>query len=183
MAVGEKKYTGRMSSIGRKGGVVGWLMVPGLWLSTRSDLLFPETGEDIPFILENRVWEKPDGIVQMDWGRHFTFRGRIRRFRDVMAHREGACILNTLGRGGQLEVELWPEIRDGALHLTSGRQWFRILGLRLPIPRWLAGEARIREWALDERTLGIQVEIWNPVVGLLFAYEGVMQEMDPQFRS
>jgi hypothetical protein len=36
---------------------------------------------------------------------------------------------------------------------------------------------------LDERTLGIQVEIWNPVVGLLFAYEGVMQEMDPQFRS
>ena len=49
-----------------------------------------------------------------------------------------------LGRRGGLEVELELEVRDGALRMTSRRQWLRAGPLRTAHP----GVVRVR---LDER--------------------------------
>ncbi len=74
-----------------------------------------------------------------------------------------------------LEVELHPRVEGGAICLTSGRQWMRLGRLRMPLPRWLAGQARVCEWEEPDGTFGIRVVIHNPILGDFFGYEGSFQ--------
>jgi hypothetical protein len=48
-------------------------------------------------------------------------------------------IVDWLGKLRHLEVELHVRVEEGAVCLTSGRQWMRLGRLRVPLPRWLAG--------------------------------------------
>ena len=46
--------------------------------------------------------------------------------------------------------------------MTSGRQWLRVAGLRLPLPRLLVGGARTREWEEPDGRLGLQPDAASP---------------------
>ena len=117
----------------------------------------------------------------MVWSRTFRFPRRTRHFDAVMIYdRERHCIVDWLGRRGNLEVELHPWVStwvstwvsSGALHIISGRQSLRLNNLTFPLPRWLLGAARVREWVGADSTLGIEVTIENPILGAFFGYEG-----------
>lgn len=177
LASGSKAYEGVMTRVWRKGGLAGWLAFPALWMGRRLDLLFTDTGMEVPFRLENRVWMAPDGTLRMDWVRQFRFPDGVRRFSAVMRFEPGRGIVDDLGRRGILEAELHPRVEGRLLALHSGRQWVRVAGLRVPLPALLAGEARVREWMIDDQTFGIRVEVWSPLLGCLFGYEGSFREV------
>lgn len=163
------RYHGRMERIWRRRGLVGLLVRPALALLARLDLLFPETGRDVPFELVNQV----DHQGTMRWLRRFHLPGRVRQFDAVMLWDPvRGCIVDLLGRDGRLAVDLHVRVEDGALHLTSGRQWLRLGRWRIPLPAWLAGRARVREWAAGDGGLAIEVRVDNPLLGEVFGYTG-----------
>ena len=68
-------------------------------------------------------------------------------------------------------------VDDGAVVVESGRQWLRLGGWRIPIPRCLRGNAHAREWQISNDTLGVCVTISNPLIGEFFGYEGTFSQV------
>jgi hypothetical protein len=173
-ASGTQFYRGVMRRIWRREGWRGRLAAPFLWIGLLANTLFHETGRDIPFTLENTVTNLPDGRISMTWIRRFYFRNCCRGFDAVMIFdRARGVIVDQIGLTRHLEVELHPRVHDGAMILESGRQWFRIWRWRMPVPRWFAGTAHVREYQISDTELGISVTISNPLLGNFFGYEGV----------
>jgi uncharacterized protein DUF4166 len=170
---GTCRYRGTMRRVWRRSGWRGWLAGPVLRIGSWTDTLFANTGTDVPFELENIVTARPDGRTTMGWTRTFHFREGTRRFHGLMLFStERGSIVDWLGKTHHLEVELHPRIEEGAIFIDSGRQWLKVGPVRVPVPRWLAGRARIHEWDLPDGSLGIRVTIDNPLLGEFFGYEG-----------
>ncbi|SBT45126.1 DUF4166 domain-containing protein [Micromonospora auratinigra] len=146
---------------------------PFLRLGTLRHVLFPETGTDVPFTIEN--WAYPDsyGRPTLTFVRTFDVAPHRRRRFDatmVWSPRRGVLV-DYLGTHQHLAVDLRLAVDDaGALTVRSGTQRFRG-GLRCPAA--LTGEARLREW-YDERTerFRIDVRVVNRHLGPLFGYSG-----------
>ncbi|MFL5735254.1 MAG: DUF4166 domain-containing protein [Chloroflexia bacterium] len=170
-------YRGTMRNVWRRDGWQGLLARPFLWLGSLSDNLFPETGTDVPFELENSISDLPDGRTAMRWSRTFYFKHITRRFYACMVFdAEKGVIVDLLGKDGKLEVELCPRIEHGSLCITSRRQWMKLGPLQLRVPPWFAGEAHVREWDEPGGTFGISVTIHNPLLGPFFGYQGTFAE-------
>lgn len=175
---GDVTYRGVMARVWRVGGLRGILSAPFLWLGSRIETLFIETGKDIPFTIVNRLYRGADGVARMTFERTFRFPGRERRFVATMQYDpQKRRILDSLGRGGHLLVELHPMAENGGLVIQSGKQWIAPFGssLRIRLPRFIAGLATVREWQESEDRIRIQVTISNPVLGDIFGYEGTFE--------
>src|SRR6516162_8975622 len=130
-----QRFRGLMKHVWRRKDWLGSASIPVLWIGTFAGLLFPEIGDDISFELENQIYQKPDGQVVMTWSRRFHFPKCVREFYAVMHFDQGRnAIVDFLGKGEQLEVELHPCIEDGGITITSGKQWLRLGILRIPLP-------------------------------------------------
>jgi len=175
---GTRRYSGTMKRVWRCGGWKGVVVRPLLWLASLSKTLFAETGADVPFSLENTATPQADGRATMSWVRTFRFPHCTRQFPATM-HYDGdrQVIVDLLGSGSRLEVELHASVDDGAIVVESGRQWLRLRGWRLAIPRYLRGSAHAREWQVSDDTLGVCVTISNPIIGEFFGYEGTFSEV------
>ena len=55
-------------------------------------------------------------------------------------------LVDEIGERIWLEVELVAGVTGREVTMRSGRQWLRVMGLRLRVPHVLAGGARTREW-------------------------------------
>lgn len=174
-------YRGIMKAVWRASGARRWLTAPFLWIGARVHTLFPETGAQVSFEIVNRLFPGPDGAARMTFERAFSFPNAERRFEATMRYdTRKKVILDSLGRGGFLLVELHPTLDQNAITIRSGRQWILLPGLplRIRLPRLLAGEAMIREWQENETQLGIRVVISNAVFGEFFGYEGTFERVD-----
>jgi len=175
---GTRRYSGTMKRVWRCGGWKGVVVRPLLWFASLSKTLFAETGADVPFSLENTVTIQADGRASMCWVRTFRFAHRTRQFPATMHYNgDRRVIVDLLGSGSRLEVELHASVDDGAVVVESGRQWLRLGGWRLAIPRCLRGSAHAREWQVSDDTLGVCVTISNPVIGKFFGYEGTFSNV------
>ena len=175
---GTRRYSGTMTRVWRCKGWKGAVARPFLWFASLSKTLFAETGVNVPFELENTVTTQADGRATMSWIRTFRFPRRTRQFPARMCYNpDRRVIVDLLGRGSHLEVELHASIDNGAVVVESGRQWLCIGRWRIAIPRCLRGNAHAREWQVSDDTLGICVTISNPLVGEFFGYEGTFSEV------
>jgi hypothetical protein len=84
------------------------------------------------------------------------------------------ALIDSIGRGGWLEVELVPAVEDRAVILTSRRQRLRLGPLRLPLPRVLFGTAGVREWEEPDGRLGLSLTLRHPLLGPYAGYEAVL---------
>jgi hypothetical protein len=176
---GTRRYRGVMRRVWLRGGWQGLLCRPMLWLAGRSNKLFGQTGIDVPFEMEHTVAALPDGRATMTFERVLHFPHGTRRFSALWVFDpERGAIVDRLGRRGHLEVELHPQVEDGAMLVRSGRQWFCLGPLRLPRPAWLCGHAEVREWEAADGTLEVRVTIRNPLLGAFFGYEGSFARVD-----
>jgi len=129
------------------------------WLARRQ-VLFPEYGHGIPFTVENRG----DRAAR----RTFSFPRVTRVMVDEMSVVDGA-LRDRLGRRGGLEVEFALDVRGGALHMRSRRQWLRLGPLRFRMP----GLVRV---VLTETAVGgrqrVDVRMTAPLLGEVFRYAG-----------
>lgn len=151
------------------------LVGPFLWLGAKRQVLFPETGADVPFTLASYCYVDGFGRETLTWNRTFSF-DRPRRFDEtlVWSERRRRPVVYA-GTHQHLAVELAVRAGDdGALRVRTRAQ--RLYEWRLPIriPQLVSAFAEVREWVDDERTsrFGIEVALRSPVLGPVFGYRG-----------
>jgi hypothetical protein len=161
---------GSMERVWRRG---RWLW-PFFWLAAWSELLFPETGVDVPVTVDiQQVGSRPCHV----WRRDFRFPGgRRRRFTSRMVYDERlARILEAIGPGGALAIAWETRFEPpSTLHLDAAGWVLRLGPLRLRLPAWLLGSGRAVETADAgvPGTIRIDFRVSHPFLGNVFGYVG-----------
>jgi len=151
-----------------------WWTAPFLQFGRLRNILVPDTGSDVPFVIHNYPYRDPLGREAVTFVREYDLRGRTRRFDATMISAAGGGVVDYLGTHQHLAVDL--ELRaepDGSLHLRSDAQRFYegVVGFRFPM--LFSGRADLREQYDDEAgVFRIDLEVVNPVFGFLFGYDG-----------
>ena len=150
-----------------------WWTVPFLQLGRLRNILVPDTGTEVPFVIENFPYRDPLGRETVTFVREYALGGRRRRFDATMVLDAGR-IVDYLGTHQHLAVELDLRADDeGALVLTSGAQRFYEGPLAFRFPMLCSGRARLRE-RFDEADgrFHVDLEVHNDRFGFLFGYRG-----------
>jgi len=127
------------------------------------------------FALQTELVADGHGGCAMVWERTYVLKNTpvagVGRLRWDTQRR---VLVDDVGRRRWLEVELLPCLEDRAVVMRSGRQWLRVLGLRLPLPALVAGSARTREWEEPDGRLGLSLTLHHPLFGEYAGYEAVL---------
>jgi hypothetical protein len=150
-----------------------WWTVPFLQIGRLRNILIPDTGTDIPFVIENYPYLDPLGRETITFVREYTIKDRRRRF-DATMVLDGGRIVDYLGTHQHLAVDLDLTVdATGALVLTSDAQRFYEGPLAFRFPMLFSGRARLRE-SFDEHDgrFHVDLEVHNDRFGFLFGYRG-----------
>lgn len=148
--------------------------IPFLYVGTWRRIMFPETGRNIPFTIENYAFVDQFGRETVTWIRTFESRRR-RRFDAYMIYSESrGRIVDYLGSHQHLAVDIELSVDDeGGLRLRSGEQRFYEGPLAFRFPMLFSGVADVREWYDDKAgCFRIVVDVRNRTWGRLFGYRG-----------
>lgn len=147
---------------------------PFLRIGTSRRIMFPETGRNVPFTIENYAFVDQFGRETVSWIRTFQSR-RTRRFDAYMVYSEARDrIVDYLGSHEHLAVDIDMSVDDqGGLRLRSGAQRFYEGAIGFTFPKLFSGIAEVREW-YDESAncFRIVVDVRNRIWGPLFGYRG-----------
>jgi hypothetical protein len=148
--------------------------LPFLYVGAWRRILFPETGRNVPFQIQNYAYVDPLGRETVTWIRTFRNR-RTRRFDAYMIFSEQrSCIIDYLGTHQHLAVDI--ELRvdpTGGLRLRAGAQRFYEGPIGFSFPMLFSGIADVCEWYDDrEQKFRIEVNVTNKTWGRLFGYKG-----------
>jgi hypothetical protein len=148
--------------------------LPFLYVGTWRRIMFPETGKNIPFTIENYAFVDSFGRETVTWIRTFDS-SRRRRFDAYMIYsEERERIVDYLGSHEHLAVDLDLSVDSaGGLRLRSGAQRFYEGLVAFRFPMLFSGIADVHEWYDDKtRSFRISVDVRNRVWGRLFGYRG-----------
>lgn len=152
----------------------GLHVVPFLLIGATHDTMFPEENTAVPFEVRNYAYEDQYGRETVTWQRTFQL-PRERRFDAAMIYSEERDrIVDYLGRHHHLAVDIHPSVsdRDG-LRLRTGDQRLYWWGRGVDFPLVISARADVHEWYDDgAERFGIEVEVRNPLFGLVFEYAG-----------
>ncbi len=73
-------------------------------------------------------------------------------------------------RAGVLELRFRLAVSDGRLTFQQEEARLRVVGARIPLPRWLSPQVSACAW--ENERMQVSVEVTFPGVGLLCRYEG-----------
>lgn len=176
-----------IASIGR--GVMEklWLgrfyTIPFLYLGSWRNIMFPESGENVPFTIENYAYRDSFGRETVTWVRTFDFGDHRRRFDATMIRSEKrAKIIDYMGTHQHLAVDIDLSVaRNGGIRLAGRAQRFYEGPIAFRFPMFFSGIADVCEWYSDaERRFRIEVVVHNRTWGPLFGYSGWF---DAEFRA
>jgi hypothetical protein len=148
--------------------------LPFLYLGTWRRIMFPESGKNIPFILENYAFVDSFGRETVTWIRRFEV-GKSRRFDAYMIFSEKrGRVIDYLGTHQHLPVDIELSIGDnGGLRLRSGAQRFYEGPIAFSFPMFISGIADVCEWYDDAiQKYRIEVNVNNKTWGKIFGYRG-----------
>jgi hypothetical protein len=148
--------------------------IPFLYVGTWRRIMFPETGRNIPFTIENYAFVDKFGRETVTWVRTFESR-RTRRFDAYMIYSEArGCIVDYLGSHEHLAVDIDLSVdEEGGIRLRSGAQRFYEGPIGFTFPMIFSGIADVREWYDDKaQRFRIVVDVHNKTWGPLFGYRG-----------
>lgn len=147
---------------------------PFLRIGAHRRIMFPETGQNIPFTIENYAFVDQFGREAVSWIRTFTSR-RTRRFDAYMIYSAARRrIVDYLGSHEHLAVDIDLSVDEqGGLRLRSGAQRFYEGAIAFSFPMLFSGIADVREWYDDTtQQFQIAVDVRNRTWGPLFGYRG-----------
>ena len=149
--------------------------LPFLYLGSTRNILFPEQGSDVQFIIENYACLDGLGRETVTFVRTFRLPRRTRRFDATMIYSTGrGRIIDFLGTHQHLAVELDFSVDDrGGLWIRSAGQRFVEGPLPWRIPALLRADATVHEW-FDETAdrFRIEVTVRSRRFGPIFGYSG-----------
>ena len=147
---------------------------PFLRIGSWRSIMFPETGRNIPFRIENYAFVDRFGRETVTWIRTFESR-RTRRFDAYMIYSDARRrIVDYLGTHQHLAVDIDLSVDgNGGLRVRSGAQRFYEGPIAFSFPLLFSGVADVREWYDDAaQCFRIVVNVHNKVWGPLFGYSG-----------
>jgi Domain of unknown function (DUF4166) len=149
-----------------------WLW-PFFWLASWSDLLFPETGSDVPVTVRIQAVGSP--ATRHLWRRDFRFPGgRWRRFTSRIEYDERlGHVIEAVGPGLALAIA-WEMLFEApsTLHLDCAGWVLRLGPWLIRLPNWLLGSGRAVETAPSPNTIRIDFTVSHPLLGDVFGYVG-----------
>lgn len=150
-----------------------WWTVPFLQIGRMRNILIPDTGEDVPFIIENYPYRDPFGRETVTFVREYTINGARRRF-DATMILDAGRIVDYLGTHQHLAVDLDLRVDErGGLQLTSDAQRFYEGPIGFRFPMTLSGRARLHEYFDDDdQRFHVDLAVHNERFGFLFGYRG-----------
>ncbi|MFB5250404.1 DUF4166 domain-containing protein [Bacillus mycoides] len=152
-----------------------------LKITSKFRMFFSERGQKVPFVIHNTAERDGQGKEFVRWNRTFYFHNKKRYFNAVMKlDEENNEIVDYFGEPHILVSTLNFYIDEkGGMHIFSKKQWFFMFGRKIPLPRFLYGEAKIVE-SYDEtlQCFRIHVQVRNPLIGSLFSYKGTFVERE-----
>lgn len=152
-----------------------------LKIAAKFRMFFSERGEEVPFTIHNTVEKNEKGEEFVRWNRMFLFGEKKRYFHAVMyLDEEKDEIIDYFGEPHILISTLTFSVdNQGAMRISSKKQWLNAFGMKIPLPKLLHGEVKIVESFDDARDcFCIQVNVRNPLFGPLFSYKGTFLEGD-----
>lgn len=152
----------------------GTLALPVLYLMPFRNLLFPESGEQIPFTVTTVGWRDSAGYEALTTRRAFQFDGKRRVFDSTTVwDAERERLFDFLGTGGHVVSELHPRVEDGALVVEGGKQWTRVGGRYLPTPGPLAVEVTVRDqYDEAQEQFHVTATVESQLAGHILGYRG-----------
>lgn len=154
-------------------------LTPLLKLAANWKFLFPESGNNIPFMIKNTCRSLPSGLEEVYWERTFYFDKVTRYFNAFMTiDSERKVVKDYLGEPSLFYSDLYFEVTpDSNLVIRSGSQRLVISKIEVPIPSFLRGVVEVEEGYDDAREVfTIRVHIQNRIAGRVMAYEGEYKE-------
>jgi len=152
----------------------GAIALPVLAVMPVRNLLFPESGEDVPLSVTTVGWRDPAGYEALTTRREFDFDGKVRQFDSTTVwDAERERLFDFLGTGGMVVSELHPRVEDGVLVVEGGKQWARVGGRYLPTPGPLGVDVTVRD-RYDERDKQFHVTatVESGLLGHILGYRG-----------
>jgi hypothetical protein len=150
--------------------------LPFLKAGSWRHILFPESGTDVPFTIENYPYVDGFGRETLTFVRTFQMRPQRRtRFDATMVFSEGRDrIVDYLGTHQHLAADIDAQVQpDGSIVIRTGAQRFYEHALAFRMPLALSGRGTVRESYDDENDrFTVDVEITNDRFGRLFRYSG-----------
>lgn len=149
--------------------------LPFLYIGTWRNIMFPKSGINIPFTIQNYAYQDRYGRETVTWVRTFKFPDKTRRFDATMIYSESRKkIVDYLGTHQHLAVDIDMTVAEnGGICLSSGEQRFYEGFIGFKFPMVFSGRANVCEWFDDElQKFRIKVEVTNKLWGKLFGYEG-----------
>jgi hypothetical protein len=177
----QKRYDLPVGAVFRASGVMKEIRGGPKWMypifraGVRWKLLFPERGKNIPFRITNTAFVGDNGESQVHWKRIFQFNKKRRYFNALMSFDAKRLVVRDyLGEPRLLYSDLDFQVAaTGSLTITSLGQRLVLGKIKIPLPRIFQGLATVTESFDDERELyRIHVTVLNPLIGLVFSYEG-----------
>jgi hypothetical protein len=161
--------TGVMTSI-RRG---PWWTLPFLYVGKLRNILIPDVGTNVPFVIRNYPYRDPYGRETITFVREYSVRRKPSRF-DATMVLNGGRLVDYLGTHQHLAVDLELKVAgDGSLLLTTHGQRFYEGPVGFRFPMMFSGHATLREsYDDDAEVYRIALEVRNRVFGFLFGYEG-----------
>ncbi|HTR36860.1 MAG TPA: DUF4166 domain-containing protein [Bryobacteraceae bacterium] len=151
--------------------------LPFLYVGSWRRIMFPESGRNIPFRIDNYAYADALGRETVTWIRTFHTK-RPRRFDAYMIYSERRQrIVDYLGTHQHLAVDIDLSVAsNGGLRLRSGAQRFYEGWVGFSFPMLFSGIADVCEWYDDaHRCFRIEVVVKNRAWGRLFGYNGHFQ--------
>jgi hypothetical protein len=156
-----------------------WLY-PIFWLLSKADVLFPETGENIPTVLVVSSKRNEKGEPIQTWERTFHFPNHIRRhYKSTMYYDPESKRISEL----QGPRDIFEEIAEihftppDTLEFLTVKSVLRLGQIRLPIPRklWITAHV-VQQVNLSEgETSRVTLTITHGLLGAIFGYEGIFR--------
>jgi hypothetical protein len=160
--------------------------LPFLLFGSWRRIMFPASGQNISFRLENYAYQDSFGRETVTWIRKFQFPNKLRRFDATMIlSRQRNLIVDYLGTHQHLAVDIHPTVAEnGGIQLRSGAQRFYEGPIRFSFPMLFSGYADVCEWYDDAlEKFRIRVVVSNRQWGNLFGYTGSFTVEYPQVNA
>lgn len=157
----------------------GWLY-PVLWLLSKWDLIFPETGKDVPANLTISSQSDQAGEPVQVWERTFYFAVRIRRrYRSIMLFDAGSKrIVKLQGRNNIFEeiaeIHICP---PDTIEFLTVKSVLRLGRMCIPLPEklWITAHVVQRATQPGKAASRVELTLTHGVLGAIFGYKGTFR--------
>ncbi len=150
-------------------------ILPILYLGRLRNILFPETGNRIPFSLESYAYKDSFGRETVSLIRKYQFSKKVRRFDETMIlSKTKRKLVSYLGTHQNFAIDVDVSVAEnGGIRFRSGQMRFYQGIIGFVFPKFLYGEGDICEWYDDNaKKYKISVEVKNRFWGKFFGYKG-----------